>query len=330
MRPGELWPQMQAGHESVMRASLHLGTETALLCLRGGMFREGELALRLPGEVDVHRLLVDWDGLNITRGAAETLPGQQLVRIAPADEGYRDLYVHLADDIHDHLAGTTTSAAAVQIILSRLRLWSGFLRRNTRSLDERTVRGLFAELCALERVLLPSLGWEGALAAWTGPSGMAQDVMTDSLALDVKATQLHDSLVTISSIEQLDPPGGRAVRLLQVAVSEGSGVSLHQLIDRLSTLASAAGAGSMFAARLTQAGVSPTALNTLEEHPMTVVNWTNHRADDPGFPRLKRTDVHAGIVGASYRIDLARSTAVPADLQEIHDLLQQTRSGEGT
>jgi len=320
---------MEPGEVTVMRAALNLGGEATLLCLRGGGCGEGELALRLPVETDVQRLLEPWDGLTLTRNLGEAFPGQQLIRIAPADAGYRDLYVHLADDLHDHLEGEPGAGGAVRVLLSRLRLWSGFLRRSTRLPDGRTVRGLFAELCALERLLVPSVGWETALGIWTGPSGTPQDVMTDRLALDVKATQVHDNLITVSSIDQLDPPGTRVVRLLQARLSEGAGESLQAMIDRLETLAATAGAGGMLAARLTQAGMPPQVLAALPEQPLLVEGWVLHRADDPGFPALRRAGLHAGIVNASYRIDLSRSTAAPADLSELPGLLGLPNPGEG-
>lgn len=329
MKPSELWGQMAPDGVTIMRAALDIGGEATLLGLRGGSCGEGELALRLPLETDVQRLLDPWDGLNVTRNVGEAFPGQQLIRIAPADPGYRDLYVHLADDLHDHLVSATSANAAVRTVLVRLRLWGGFLRRSNQLPDSRTVRGLFAELSALERFLVPALGWETALGAWTGPSGTPQDVTTDRLALDVKATQVNDHLISVSSIDQLDPPGTRTVRLLQGQLSEGSGESLHGLADRLLILATAAGAGGMFTARLTQAGMMPTVLAALPEQPMRVERWVLHRADDLGFPALRRAALHAGVVNASYRIDLSRSTAAPADLNELSGLLGLTHPGEG-
>lgn len=330
MRPSELWARMERGAVPVMRAATRISDDATLLCLRGGDCGDGELALRLPLDTDVQRLLDPWDGLILTRGAGNAFPGQQMIRIAPADAGYRDLYTHLADDLHNHLQGASSAGDAVRVVLARLRLWSGFLKRSTALLDGRTVRGLFAELCVLERFLVPVLGWETSLGVWTGPAGTAQDVVTDHLALDVKATQVHDHVVTISSVEQLDPPGTRVVRLLQAQLSEGSGESLQALVSRLQTLAAASGADTMLAARLTQVGVTAQALDDLPEQPMQVQKWTLHRADDPGFPALRRAALPAGVVGASYRIDLSRSTAQPAELSELPDLLGRTPSGKNS
>ncbi|MXV19178.1 PD-(D/E)XK motif protein [Deinococcus xianganensis] len=320
---------MQAGADVVMRASLTLGGGVTLLCLRGGVCGEGELALRLPLETDVHRLLESWIGLKLERNTGDPFPGQQVIRIAPADTGYRDIYSRLADDIHDHLQDVAGGDTVVRTLLARLRLWSSFLRRSGGVPDGRTVRGLFAELSALEQFLVPAVGWATALGLWTGPSGTPQDITGDRLAMDVKATQVGDQLVTISSIEQLDPPGTRAVRLLQAQLSEGDGESLQALVSRLQILADAAGAGHMFAARIDRVGMTAQALDALFEQPMQVLSWVLHRADDPGFPALRRTALPSGIVNASYRIDLSRSTATPADLSELPALLVQTPPGEG-
>lgn len=327
MRPGEIWPQMAAGAQRIMRASLHLGTETTLLCLRGGEAGEGELALRLPIDTDTHRLFGTWEGMVLSRLVNEAVPTQQIIRIAPTAETYRDLYIHFADDLHDHLSGQETPDGVVRITAGRLRLWGGFLRNSTVRLDERSVRGLFAELSALEQFLVPALGWEGALLAWTGPTGTAQDVNTDGLALDVKSTAEGDSLITISSIEQLDPPDHRTVRLLQASMIEGVGEGLHGLIDRLKTSAAASGAHALLTARLVQAGATDVVLNSMEEHPMTVTAWQLHRVNDPGFPRLRREAVHSGVINANYRIDLARSNAAPAEISELAGLLAPAPEG---
>lgn len=327
MRPGEIWPQMAAGVQPVMRASLHLGMETTLLCLRGGEAGEGELALRLPTDTDTQRLLGSWEGMVLSRLVNDAVPTQQIIRIAPTAETYRDLYIHFADDLHDHLSGQETPDGVVHITAGRLRLWGGFLRNSTVRLDERSVRGLFAELSALEQFLVPALGWEGALLAWTGPTGTAQDVSTDRLALDVKSTAEGESLITISSIEQLDPPDQRTVRLLQAAMIEGAGESLHGLIDRLKTSAAVSGAQALLTARLVQAGATDIVLSNLEENLMTVTTWQLHRVDAPGFPRIRRDAVHSGIINANYRIDLARSTAAPAEISELAGLLVSAPDG---
>lgn len=328
MKPSLLWNDMQMGTTPTMRAALHIGSEASLLCLRGGQCGEGEIALRLPDAVDVHQLLQEWDGLSVSRSAGDAMPGQQVIRIAPADAGYRALYVHLADDLHDHLLDVTTGTDATRTLLHRLRLWGGFLRRSTVQLDGRAVRGLFAELAALERFLAPALGWEAALTYWTGPLGTPHDITTGNLLLDVKATQVDDTLISVSSIEQLDPVGSRPVLLLQGLVSEGSGESLQAMVARLRASAAVEGVSGLLDARLEQAGADPAVLEGMEERVMSLQGWFLHRADDPGFPRLRRQDLHPGVVGATYRIDLSRSTAAPMDPAELTALLRQTTTGD--
>lgn len=316
-----MWPRMEAGDSLVMRAALHLGGQASLMCLRGGEAGAGEIALRLPVDVDLRRVVDSWEGLRVSQVMSEQQPGQHFLRITPADEGYRDLYTHLADDVHDHLEGTTQPQEAVRVLLSRLRLWASFLRRGGRPLDARTVRGLFTELMALEQLLVPALGWADALGSWSGPSGTPQDVITDRLAMDVKATREGDGLISISSIEQLDPPGRRAVRLLEGVISEGHGESLAMLVNRLQASAAASGHALMFLARLAQTGVTPAGLQEVEEQPMTLLMWRVHDADHPDFPRLIRAAVPMALVNASYRIDLSRSTAPPGDLDALRALL---------
>lgn len=324
MRPGELWAQMTGGETLVMRAALHVDDRTTLLCLRGGDAGAGEIALRLPAGTDVHHLLEPRDGLLISKQVTASDPLTQLVRIAPSTDMYRDLYTYLADDIHEHLTLTNTANTAVNAMRSRILLWAGFLGGAKNALEPRTVTGLFAELCALEQVLIPSLGWEGALLAWTGPSGTAQDIVTDRVLVDVKATRDGDSLVTVSSIEQFDTGAGRPLYLLQAVIGDSNGESLHALIGRLRASARGAGAQNLLDARLSQAGAGDAALAATGEASLSLLRWQCHRADDPGFPRLTRTGLHHGVISATYRIDLQRSTAPREPIANLVSLLESS------
>ena len=105
-------------------------------------------------------------------------------------------------------------------------------------------------------------------------------------------------------------------------MTEGLGESLQDLVSRLLTSATTAGAEAMLRARLIQAGASETVLDALEEQPMSVTGWVLHNVDDPSFPRLRRAQLPQGLVNATYRIDLAQSTALPQDPAELLQLLR--------
>lgn len=327
MIPSQLWVQMSGSNALVMRAALHIADEATLLCLRGGDAGAGEIALRLPAEVDVHHLLEPRDGLLISRSVTASDPATQLIRIAPSTDLYRELYTHLADDIHDHLAVVITAHAAVGAVRARILLWAGFLGGTHRGIEPRSVTGLFAELCALEQLLVPCLGWEAGLVAWTGPSGASQDIITEQVLVDVKATREGDDLVTVSSIAQLDPDSTRPLYLLQAVIDDSCGESLHVMIERLRESARKSGAQRLLDARLSQTGAGDAALAATAETSMSLLRWHCHRADATGFPRLNRVALHPGIISATYRVDLSRSTAPVEPLPRLIALFERGVSG---
>lgn len=323
-KPSEIWPQMDSTSGAVTRVSINneQGQDgLSLLCIKGGQWREGEIMLRLPETTNTTSLLSTWNGVRTEKFRHNAYPGKQLIIISPEDSEYRELYTHLADDLHTQIHNVKSASKSVQIITDRLKLWGNFLKKTGGKLEDRKIRGLFAELKAIEEFIVPILGWQNALISWTGPSGAPQDITTPSLLLEIKATQMDEQLISISSIEQLDPPGNPEVRLLQAQIIEGSGENLSELIARLTRNAALDGAAGMLLARLGQYGFEQSLVAEEQGNPMLIKEWTLHQVNHPNFPAIRRHQIAEGVVQATYRIDLARSQAPIADLDSLIPLL---------
>jgi hypothetical protein len=99
--------------------------------------------------------------------------------------------------------------------------------------------GLFAEMEVLRTWLIPRLGAEAAINAWTGPKAAPQDFQADSCAIEVKATRSSaPQHIRISSERQLETRNLNRLFLVRFSVDEkpAQGVSLPRAVDDIRSL----------------------------------------------------------------------------------------------
>src|SRR5262249_47000259 len=111
-------------------------------------------------------------------------------------------------------------AQASGLVLSRIERWRSLMQSPSTGLSRSVLRGLIGELLVLEQQLLPALGPDQAVSAWTGPIGTSQDFqLPDGLKLEVKALDRNADRVQINGLDQLDG-GGDPLQLLAVRLED--------------------------------------------------------------------------------------------------------------
>jgi hypothetical protein len=189
-------------------------------------------------------------------------------------------------------------------VANRLDHWRRLLERDVNALGIGELRGLVGELSVLEKLLddHPPLI---AAASWTGPLGTPQDFMLpDGSRIEVKAALPDARTVQINGLDQLaaDPDSIMLVvaRLDETAMGASDGFTASILVSRiLRRLEHEPSAVETFAAALGLAGWT--------EHPdhathcFRLVALERHLVV-PGFPRLTRQTVPAGVENADYTI----------------------------
>lgn len=192
-------------------------------------------------------------------------------------------------------------------VLGRLDHWRTLLERDGAGLGEATLRGLIGELLVFERHVLAVLSLPEAVAAWTGPQGSPQDFKLPSgTRIEVKTIGRDAGTVRVNGLDQLDT--GADPLLLAVVRVETTGASAP---DAVTVPALIAGLRDRISA-------DPDALAKFDEA-LACVGWhddPSHRAFavrviaieayevGPGFPRLTRRSVPAGVENAQYTIVL--------------------------
>jgi hypothetical protein len=217
------------------------------------------------------------------------------------------VFSELCRDIVDSTRTGIDPTRAGSIILSRIERWRALFLADSAGLDRFALRGLIGELLVLERRLIEDLGIDEAVAAWTGPPGLAQDFRLPSgQRIEVKAVDRDAESVTVNGLAQLDggddPLRLAVVRLEETGRDAPGALTASALVGRLRT-------------RLID---SPTALrsfNTL----LGFVGWDDDNEGDrvivrlvrideyevnATFPRLTPGTVPPGVADATYKIVL--------------------------
>lgn len=235
--------------------------------------------------------------------------GRWVLRVSLDEPKLIMVFTELCRDIVDFTRTGAEPERAGSIVLSRIERWRSLLLSGPAGLDRSTLRGLIGELLVLENRILPQLGPDEGISAWTGPLGMEHDFRLPSgQRLEVKAVDRDADRVVVNGLDQLD--GGENPLILAVVRLEETGrdapnaVTAPLLIERLR-------------ARLVDAPAALYSFNGL----LRFVGWddANEAAQvivrfvkideyemDTGFPRLIPATVPDGVVDATYTIVLPR------------------------
>lgn len=234
--------------------------------------------------------------------------GRWWLRLSLTQPALRPVFAGLCRDLVASTRHGVDSAAAAAAVLARLERWRSLLEGERDALSETALRGLIGELVVLERVMNEVLPPLAAVEAWLGPLGSPQDfVLPSGRRIEVKAVTPEAGSVRINGLAQLDAGSGElilaVVRLARAGSEAAESVTAPRLVRRLrDRLAAEPLALNEFDSRLAAAG-----WRDHESHDRTVVRVAvvEEHLVGPGFPRLVRGTVPAGVLDADYEIVLA-------------------------
>lgn len=192
-------------------------------------------------------------------------------------------------------------------VLSRIDRWRTLMQADAAALTCSRLRGLIGELLVLETRVLPSLGPDDAVLAWTGPLGTDQDfLLPDGARIEVKALDRDAGQVRINGLGQLDagedPLELAAVRLEDCGREAEDAITASRLVTRLSArLSDAPVALRAFEGLLRFAGWDASADT---DSVVVRLHRIDYHAVNDAFPRLTVSLVPQGVLDASYEIAL--------------------------
>lgn len=233
--------------------------------------------------------------------------GSWLMVLRLRQNGLESVFGRLCQDLVDAAEGMSDEKALVGLFRDRLNLWKKlFQHGGSGFLQPHEIKGLIAELLVLESLLCKQdRDAHETVVGWVGPLGADQDFVYSDRAIEVKAVGPGAESVSISSLEQLDCPVPMHLvlaTLRQATPGEPGAVGLNGVTTRIEGLiASSPEALSVFKERLLEARyVEHEFYDTVLFEPGV---FFRYRVDE-AFPKLVSNMVPAGVVKATYAVDI--------------------------
>ena len=233
--------------------------------------------------------------------------GSWLMVLRLRQTGLEGVFGRLCQDLVDAAEGVADEKALILLFRERLNLWKKlFQHGGSGFLQPHEIKGLIAELLVLEILVRDAKrNAHEMVSGWTGPLGADQDFVYSDLAFEVKALGQGTESVSISSLEQLDcaVPMRLVLVLLRPATpGEPGAIGLNVLAARIEgIIAESPEALSAFKDRLLEARyVEHEFYETVLFEPVAISTYSVTDA----FPKLVREMVPAGVVRASYAIEI--------------------------
>ncbi|NAZ36789.1 PD-(D/E)XK motif protein [Rubellimicrobium sp. CFH 75288] len=321
------WNVLRAGHidgDVPGVPSLPLGATTKAGPVRLAVGSAGEARLLVPlatGE----KIGPFETGTALKIGVTSLTHGQRAIRFLDVICMSPDLeavFGEVVDDIVRRLADRNDGVAAVAGALDDFR--ELLVSPAGTEVDRSRVVGLVAELIVLNRLLDIS---PSAWRCWRGPAGDRHDFRAGDVSLEVKASLgAGANQVTINGIDQLEPPSSGSLHLAHLVLEavEGGLLTVASLGDRallraddpagLRVLLEAVGCADVH-----DGAWNRFAFRTEAERLYRV---------GPDFPRIAPSGfvggrIPAGVIDATYRIDLGHASDAECPPSEFVSLLQE-------
>ena len=233
--------------------------------------------------------------------------GSWLMVLRLRQNGLETVFGRLCQDLVDAAEGVPDEKALVILFRERLNLWKKlFQHGGSGFLQPHEIKGLIAEMLVLELLLRDGQRdiYE-TVSGWVGPLGADQDFMYADLAIEVKAVGPGADSISISSLEQLDCTVAMHLVLATLRPAtpgEPGAIGLNALAARVEgMIAESPDALNTFKERLLEARyVEHEFYETVLFEPMSISAYSISDT----FPKLIRDMVPAGIVSASYSIEI--------------------------
>ncbi len=217
------------------------------------------------------------------------------------------VFGRLCQDLIDASGGMPSQKALINLFRDRLNLWKKLFQNSNKGLLQiHEIKGLLAELVALENLLTSTSSVTTTIMGWIGPQGADQDFIFNDFALEIKAIAPSVTKVGISSIEQLDSilPIELWVYVLRESNSdEDNNINLLSQVSIIEAMLNLEpNALNIFKAKVLESGYVE---NEYYKDICFKVTDLLKFAVAENFPKFKRELVPSGILDATYSISLS-------------------------
>ncbi|MBB3291878.1 hypothetical protein FHT39_000517 [Mitsuaria sp. BK045] len=234
--------------------------------------------------------------------------GKWLLLLRVQSKSIESVFARLGTDLIGEVISLVNEDVKGVFITERIELWQRlFLSGIDGILEDRRVRGLFAELSFLDSLVRShERSVSDCVSAWVGPARADQDFVFHDKAYEIKSVLPGRDSVKISSLSQLQARTPLELVVMNIAeVPEGAqgGTTLNELVARLERIiAHDVRALAIFRMKLLEAGY----VSRLEYDARDLYVQDLRRFDvSQDFPRLTSSSVPDGVLAAQYDLVLA-------------------------
>lgn len=243
-----------------------------------------------------------------------------------SDRVFLEVFEVLCQDVAGTIAEAFTERETVQALLSRLRIWQGFMKRyGSEGLGLEEQIGLFAELFFLTENVIGRVSPFRAVQSWKGPAGGVQDFEFPGCSIEVKSTTiLPPGPIKISSLSQLDETRVKRLVLCHMTFDTGSvsGLTLPELVQRIRGKLGSEdrSAVMMFNESLLEAGYLDIheGLYSGRRYLVRSVCFFEVTGD---FPRIRASEVRTGVLSGSYGIEFSACLPFELDAERVRNTM---------
>lgn len=231
----------------------------------------------------------------------------QVIVITLEEHVNADLFYSFCRSVIAALELAEDSSNAFSITSSQIMRWRTFLSgKRSSKLSDGEVRGLFAELWILRKILTFTGNPSEAVSAWCGPDKVHQDFQLRDLAIETKAISGRErNSVRITSEDQLEALSDRlylaVIRLVTAPEHGPHALSLNELVRIVEGEITDPAALNEFGRKISSIGYFE--LPDYDEPAFIVADMQFYRVEE-GFPRLVRSAIPAGLARLNYDIQL--------------------------
>ncbi|WP_104127464.1 PD-(D/E)XK motif protein [Cryobacterium sp. Y57] len=239
------------------------------------------------------------------------------VQITATDRGLPPLFLKLVEYVLERVGATSSVAEGVEVLTRSIDEYRRFVGQRRGRLSESLVRGTFAELLLMRKLIDSGMNAENAVTAWRGPwakagLGVHDFTFSDGRGIEVKSTHQPPGTIRVSSSSQLVPLGQQLDLVVlpfeDAPVSFSAAISFRKYARETGEVVSAAGPR---AAAKWDLAIEALSLDLSDEwydrYRFLPGEWRRFEVS-LGFPHLDIPSLPPGIIDVRYSLELLRLT----------------------
>ena len=223
-----------------------------------------------------------------------------LYKLTMKDEDREKMFLSISREVALKVSKLPT-AFLQEAIIRELILWSQVLSPTREGVSHESYIGIWAELYAVRKYLLPRFSPDDIISLYKGPLGAPQDISCDAFSIEIKCSSKESlSSIQISSFEQLDSSSLKQSLYLVHIEEGGSGLSLDQLVREIESYLSISDSALMTFKKTIASIFSKVSESQLYQTNSVIDEFCWRISDN--FPAIKRRNLPEGVKKGTYSI----------------------------